>query len=118
MLVIKAAQLAAFAAGNMRHFEARVMSHIARCFPDSMVRAGREKLIYLIRQGVTRGPTFGLQTERDIVLFIDLTLIFGEDFETAYPQAGQVLTDDSLSGSDKVEWLLAFFNDVPESSHS
>jgi hypothetical protein len=116
MFTVKAEQMALLAAESMRRFEERVLAHVDRCLPQAIKQSGRAKLIELIRNGVNHGRKRGLQTEQELVMYIDLSIIFGENFERAYPKAGEILSNDALSGPGKMELLLAFFNDVPGSS--
>lgn len=116
MFTVKADQMALLAAEAMQRFEERVMAHIGRCFPQAIEQSGKAKLLHLIRHGVKHGRKRGLQTEQELVLYIDLSILFGENFEKTYPKAGEILSNDALSGPGKMELLLAFFNDVPSSS--
>jgi hypothetical protein len=116
MFTVKADQMALLATESMQRFEERVMSHIGRCFPLAIKQFRRAELVDLIRQGVKHGRKRGLQSEQELVLYIDLSIIFGENFERTYPRAGEILSNEALSGPDKIELLLTFFNDVPSSS--
>jgi hypothetical protein len=70
----------------------------ARQFPP-------EQLQDDITRTVRRAQAYGLATERDAAAFVITAFLLGEEFETDFPAAQQVLTSPVLGGADKAEWL-------------
>jgi hypothetical protein len=99
-----------------RSFEKRVLAHLRKCFPKKCEAMDAEKLIKLIRDGIKRSRSYGIQTQRNVMEFIDLMIVFGRHFDTdkTYPQAAKILAEKDADGPKKIERLYAMFNDIPE----
>ena len=100
----------------LRSFEKRVLVHLRKCFPKKCETMDKERLIELIREGIKRSRSYGIETQRNVMEFIDLMVVFGRHFDTdkAYPQAAKILADKDADGQKKIDRLYAMFNDIPE----
>jgi hypothetical protein len=100
----------------LRSFKKRVLAHLRKCFPKKCEAMDTEKLMELIREGIKRSRSYGIETERNVMEFIDLMVVFGRNFDTdkTYPQAAKILADKDADGPKKIDRLYAMFNDIPE----
>ena len=116
MLSMRPNQMKVLAQHTTRNFERRAMEHLRRCFPEQSKALGEQGLLELIRDGISRTESYAIDTEREVVKYIDLMVVFGREFDThpRYPEARRILTDEDLTARSKVEKLYAYFNDVPE----
>lgn len=116
MLIIRRAQMHVLARHTADRFEGRAMIHVRQCFPERSNALGEDGLLSLIREGIGRAQSYGIEIERDVVKYIDLMVVFGEKFDTDpnHPEANRILTHKRLSARSKMGKLYAYFNDVPE----
>lgn len=116
MLRIRPEQDKALSDYMLRSFEKRVLAHLRKCFPKKCEAMDEEKLIELIREGIQRSRSYGIETERNVMEFIDLMVVFGRHFDTdkTYPQAAKILAEKDADSPKKIDRLYAMFNDIPE----
>jgi hypothetical protein len=98
MLKIGSEQMAAFAAASMRDFEERMADHLRRFFPAASAPLDDDGLRALIRHGVAGARGYGIVGERDLALYLNLTMALGRDFDRdpLLPWAREALVDASL----------------------
>jgi hypothetical protein len=65
-------------------FEERLLSHIQQFFPVHWREVGPERLREVIRLGMTNASTYGLETQREIYLYVSLILYFGSSFDSDF----------------------------------
>ncbi len=116
MLTIRPDQMKVFAQYTTTDFEHRAMDHLRRCFPERTKALDEQRLLKPVRAGIIRAKPYGIETEREVVKYIDLMVIFGREFDTdpKYPEARRILMRKDLTARSKIEKLYAYFNDVPE----
>lgn len=81
MLTIRRHQFEAFAAAARGAFEARMLAHLARCWPARVAAMTEPRVAMLIRAAVVRAREHGLTQEFDVGRFIDCCFVLGPDFE-------------------------------------
>jgi hypothetical protein len=102
MLRIHPEQAAAFEAAAVRDFEARMVGHLRRFFPEECRRLGaqgdEDGVRALIRHGIARAQTYGIVSEHDVTLYLNLTMALGRDFDrdALLPWARAVLVETEL----------------------
>ncbi len=98
MLRIHPEQAAAFSAAAVRDFEARMVVHLQRFFPEDCQRLGADGVRELIRHGVAGAAGYGIVSEHDVTLYLNLTVALGRDFDRdpLLPWARAVLVDPEL----------------------
>jgi hypothetical protein len=82
MLVIRKDQLQALAASRRKDFERRLLSHLRKWFPGETAELGETGLLAWISHGQQCAAAYGFVSERDICKYLDLMLVFGQDFDT------------------------------------
>ena len=83
MLTINARQMAVFAAEARRRFVAKMRDHATSMFPQRTKQLGSDRLDQLIEDGIAAASRYGLITEQDVALFIDLMIGLAPDFDAA-----------------------------------
>jgi len=87
MLTLRKEQVKVFGPINLRSFEERVMVHLKKVFQDRVTVMDGPTLLDSIRFGIQRARTYSIVSERDVCKYIDLSLVYGRDFDkdTALP---------------------------------
>jgi hypothetical protein len=98
MIRIRREQKQAIAAGNRKDFEDRMVAHIRKFFPKHYEELKEENTRLLVDHEIDRAKSWGIVAERDVCKYIDLSLVFGPDFDTdgKQPWAAEILTDKRI----------------------
>lgn len=90
-----------------RSFENRMVRHIARVFPEHLRKLGESRARKLIREGVVKAATYGIQAELPVALFIDLMVSIDPEFDTlpALRWAQDILNDKKYSGKSRMNMI-------------
>jgi hypothetical protein len=111
MLVIRSEQIEALEEQMMKGFEDRMVSYLARHFPDSWAALGEAAVRESIQKGIERSGSYDITTEYDVARYIELMHLFSEDFDTSpeTPWAASVLEDPDLGPFVKMDelWKMA-----------
>jgi hypothetical protein len=105
MLIIRKTQMDLFATHFARRFREDLRHHVRGEFAAQTARMTDADLDKLIGEGLVRGRSHELTTERDLTLFVDLSFLLGVDFERDV-RCGWVrrtLLNKSLDGPAKIE---------------
>jgi hypothetical protein len=81
MFVMTGHQRAAFRAQGFADLREALLAHVIECFPDRCAPLGAAELADRIADGVRRAQAHGLELERDICAYVELTIVFGAGFE-------------------------------------
>src|SRR5882724_11501034 len=97
-MIIRKQQMVFLSQARTGNFEDRVAEHLNRCFPAECQAMGSKRVLELIRYGIERAATHGVNLERDVCKYIDLMLVFGHDFDgdPNTPWASRILEDSTL----------------------
>ncbi|HEY1219914.1 MAG: hypothetical protein ABSE42_10500 [Bryobacteraceae bacterium] len=82
MLTIRQAQFAIFSQLEVRKFEEWMLAHLKKFFPVQCAAAGDQRLLEMVRYGIQRAAAHGITAKRDVCKYLDLTIVFGRDFDT------------------------------------
>jgi hypothetical protein len=105
MLVIRQAQMDAFARAAGARFERRMVEHLLKYFPRQCGHIGEEQTARAVRAAVTKAESRGYRTCREICLYLNLVFLLGASFEED-PQYGSFrqglgpLYDDAMAYLD------------------
>lgn len=96
-MLIRAEQIEELGHTGRNTFEARLLAHIEEFFPVHWREAGEERMLDVVRIGIANAASHGLETEREIYLFVSLMLYLGSYFDTdeQLPWAAAALNDAS-----------------------
>lgn len=90
LLVLRRAQLEAFAEASSKALSGRVFEHAVKFFPAARESRGDAGLLREIDDSLARARALGFTTEQDLCKFADLRLAFGAGFEEE-PWAREIL---------------------------
>jgi hypothetical protein len=99
MLIIRKEQEKAFAKIAVMRFEENMVIHLNQFFPEECEALGREGTGEAIHHALERAGHYGIVSERDICLYMDVMFAFGRDFDEHpdLPWAKEILNDEALS---------------------
>ena len=102
MLTIRKEQTQVFNRVTMQVFEKDMVRHLMRFFPDEAAAMGNKELRAHIRHAIARAKGYGVSSERDLCKYLNLTMVYGRDFDT----------------DPELEWMRGFLvdPDVPDPS--
>lgn len=108
MLVMREAQMKVFGQAAVRNFENRLLEYLEEVFPKQCAILGREQVRTVIRLGIEQAEQYGLVSERDVRLYVDLMFLLGSyfDLDPQLPWAARILADeDSIDPGDRAGLL-------------
>ena len=111
MLTIRKAQMQALNGYMKQSFEDRMVRHLSLAFRpqyQAMLdpKGGDKEVRKFIQLGVNRASRYGIATERDVALFIEIMAVAGTEFETKPENRwAAAILHENISGEDKV-WLI------------
>jgi hypothetical protein len=93
MLMIRKEQLDTLARAEAEKFEEWMHVHLKRFFPQQYETIGEPGVREVIRYAIVRAGTYGLTSKCDVCKYIDLTILFGRDFDLdlQFPWARDIL---------------------------
>jgi hypothetical protein len=104
VLVIRKAQMEAFAAQEREQFEGRMRERLAARFPDEHRALGPEGTRQLVARAIDAAGAHGIDDWSSLATFIELRAELGEAFEASpdAARAAAILDDARLPGALKV----------------
>lgn len=106
MLTIRANQMGTMAIGP---FEDRMLPHLQEFFPRHHAVLGEDPLRQVIRLGVPKAQSYGLDSESNIRTYIDLMCLLGSGFDCdpQVPWAARILNDRTETETGRTKQLHA-----------
>src|SRR5579884_2749962 len=83
-MVIRDRQLLELTNSAQHGFEDRLLLHIQEFFPVHWRVTGPERMRQVVRLGIAKAAGYGLETQREIYLFVSLMLYLGSSFDTDF----------------------------------
>lgn len=113
MLIIRNAQLEALSDRRGAEFRQRLAKHLRKVFPARAAALGPEGLAGLIDKGREKAARFGMGSERETALVLDLMLGLDPDFEAKPPYRwiAETFARPDLDGFEKLERV---FSELPK----
>ena len=105
MLIIRDKQMRALGQAREKAFMKRAVRHLTDAFPKKCGDLGEPAVTRSALSGMNAAKRYGLELEVEILRYLNLTYIFGFDFD-GLPWASEILTDTELSGESKIEELM------------
>jgi hypothetical protein len=113
MLIIRNEQLKALADQRVADFRRRLELHLRKIFPARVDALGPAGLAGMIEKGREKAARYGMKSEREITLILDLMLGLDADFEAKEPY--RWITDTfGRPDLDTFEKLDAVFAELPK----
>ena|SRR5579884_3331283 len=80
-MVIRSVQIDTLSEAMTGTFESDLEKHLRRCFPKECALLGPEAVRKRIRYGIDSSRRYGIVTEREVCMYVDLMIVFGPDFD-------------------------------------
>ncbi len=109
---IRNEQIEAFNEARVSKFEQYMYDHLRKWIPGQCAELGEEAVRQRIHDGIDRAARYDVFGQRDLARFIDLMFVLGPRFDrdSRYPWARDILADDKLVPTEKVDRLCAEAN--------
>ena len=107
MLTIRKEQLEVLEACMLARFCDRLRRHLRCELAEETRHRSDEELLPIIQAGIQRGRQYGIATERDLTLFVDLLFLHSPHFEEAPDMAWakKILVNCELAGENKMSLI-------------
>ena len=116
MLQFRKIQMETFGEYMRQSFEDRMVKHIAEVFPTeygAMVDpdTGDQPVRELVWDGVSKAEGYGITSERNVAMFIELMVEIAPDFDTRQDTAWtqELLRDEALPEDAKMDFIYEEF---------
>lgn len=121
MLIIRNRQIKDLELVRPETFRPRMLQHIANEFPETAEMCGEEGILRIIDSGLSRIGQYGLKSNFEACLFIDMTIMLGTGFDTdpLLPWARKILSEaypDKTAQIERLMWSATDFQKkaIPE----
>lgn len=112
MLRIRREQMQTLNEFRRRQFEARAIDYLKGKYPGNYQRRGADQTLQLVRRMIDKAKGAGLDSEVGVIAFVELSLLYGEDFDRDETWAYYIIYQSDLDPEAKVERLGNYI--VPE----
>ncbi|HEU0177656.1 MAG TPA: hypothetical protein VFV58_25620 [Blastocatellia bacterium] len=112
MLRIRREQMQVLNESRQRHFEARAIDYLKSKYPGNYRRRGADQILQLIRKAIDKAKRAGLDSEAGVIAYIELSLIYGENFDQHEAWAYYIIHQSELDPEAKIGRLENYI--VPE----
>ncbi len=98
MIVIREEQIDTLIKQIQTTFHGELLVHVKNFFPDITAEYEDKVLLQHIRKSLDRAKTYQLTTERDLYKYVNITMIYGHDFDekTEHGWMKEYLTDTDV----------------------
>lgn len=109
MFKIRKEQEEIFRQQALREFEDKAVQHLRRDLSEQTASFSDDDLRLRVRQCIPRSSDYGLTTQKQIICFVDVSFLLGEQFDTdpSHAWAGELLKGQKLSATNRANLLLA-----------
>ena len=100
MLIIRKEQIAALSETGRHRMILNIMAHVKEYFPEETEVVAEDELYERISRTIERAKPYGILAERDVYKFVDVSMIYGMEFDEAEETAWTktYLTDPDIPG--------------------
>ncbi len=105
---IREDHVAAFDRYMFKKFEKRMLEHLAKVFPEKFQAMGLQEARRIIRKGHNKAFRYRITTERNVSLFIDLTIGLDQEFDTAekYAWIREILDNKNRAENNRMDEIF------------
>ena len=111
MFIVSQAQIAQLDNLYLDRLIREIKTHVQAFFPQEYDQLNSAESDSLWPEAIQKANSFGLQTDRNITIFVDFLMTYGRTFPENHGWGKRILTDDSLLEDQKIEALLAALDD-------
>src|SRR5690349_5392044 len=85
-------------------FESRLVAFLHDTFPDSL-EIPLDELHQVIQRLLAKAQGYGFADEAPTAIYVTTAYMLGENFDTEFPAATEILTNLHVSAEKKADWL-------------
>jgi hypothetical protein len=106
---VKQQQLDPFLAIEEHRFEERAMAQLREHFPEELKGLDEQRLLAFIRAGRDKAVRYGIESYREVALFLGAMAELGADFDTSadHRWAREILDDPRFDAECKMDLVYA-----------
>lgn len=104
-------QMEAFSAEALGEFEERLTDFLRDEFPDAQ-EVPREELLPDVHEQVGKARSYSLETEQQIANYVTTAWLLGQQFDTEFSAAKEMLTSSEYSANDKAQWMVQWTTEM------
>jgi hypothetical protein len=110
VIVLRSHQWVALEEASRDRFARKAILHLREHMADGVAGLTDRQLHVRLSEAINRAARFGFQTEFQVICFLDAEILAGTGFyeSEGNPWAWRVLTNPSLTASDRARLLLLF----------
>jgi hypothetical protein len=116
MLQIRREQMQVFNESRRRQFEVRAVDYLKSKYPGNYQRRGEDQILQLIRKMIDKAKGGGLDSEVGVIACVELSLLYGEDFDQNEAWAYYIIHLSDLDPDAKIKRLENYI--IPEAIDS
>ncbi|MEZ5584488.1 MAG: hypothetical protein R3F37_18525 [Candidatus Competibacteraceae bacterium] len=112
MLKIREEQIARFEEPRQAEIVIWLIDRLDTMYPELIWEMPKEQVRATVERSVERAKPYGIRERADLLVYVRLTLQYGENFE-ANPKHGysqRILLATNLAGGAKIEWLSRIYD--------
>src|SRR4051812_25743958 len=102
---IREKQMDAFADSMLQQFENKMVAHLRSRFAKQLAATSDGELKAKVHKGIERAESYGVTAKYDVRRYLEYTVEYGPEFDTATQWAGPILKAKGLSGDKKMNNL-------------
>jgi len=107
-MYLRGDQVEAFQADGVKRFVERMAAHVRRAFPQEIKTSSDADLREHLLHSIAEAGRYGIELERDVADFVDLTFLLGRDFHVQVPWVGPILESPEFSADDRLRRIRYF----------
>jgi hypothetical protein len=108
MLKIRKEQIDTLEQDAEHRFEQKAMKLMRECWEEDCAELSDEELLELVRPGIAKARSYGLEDDRSICNFLNFRFGISHDFpiKGEHDWAEDILSDKYFSSEEKIEEIL------------
>ena len=108
MFTISKAQLESFSTTRYKNFEARAMKYLEDEYPNEYQLWGKNGMYDLLQRSIKQTEHYGMKIESGVILWTEISIIYGENFYNDEPWALNILNNFGLDIESQMERLQGY----------
>lgn len=105
MLKVSNEQIEQFDKVFMERFVKRLIGILREDHPEDVSEYSNEELHELVREGIDRAESYGLESDNDVETFVTLLFTVGWFYDT-HPHCQRYLVEEDFDPSERMRFLL------------
>ena len=105
MLTIRSEQMLVFSDAARTSFLDRTAAHLMRALPEACAELGIAAVRQSVADGLAKARSYGIETEYDVVRFIDFMYVMGFEFDAQDGWAREILANRRIPAQVRLDMI-------------